>query len=85
MLGTLNALALTGISAIRSFSPASITSIYAIGVRSQILWGYLAWLVIVIIAAGFTVAVRYLPAVSEKDYPGGDSTTEDVTEDRAST
>lgn len=84
MLGTLNALALTGISAIRSFSPASITSIYAIGVRSQILWGYLAWLVIVIIAAGFTVAVRYLPAVSEKDYPG-DSTTEDVTEDRAST
>ncbi|KAF7531933.1 hypothetical protein G7054_g8443 [Neopestalotiopsis clavispora] len=77
LLGTLNALALTATSALRSFSPASITSIYAIGVRSQILWGYLAWLVIVLIAAGFTVAARYLPAASEKDYPH-DNTGEHV-------
>lgn len=68
-LGTLNALALTGVSALRSFSPALFTSIFAIGARTQILWGYLVWAVIVMIAAGFTVAVRYLPSSSEKDYP----------------
>ncbi|KAK9426693.1 putative Major facilitator superfamily domain-containing protein [Seiridium unicorne] len=68
-LGTLNALALTGTSALRSFSPALFTSIFAIGIRTQILWGYLVWLVVTILAAGFTVAVRYLPAASEKDYP----------------
>ncbi|KAI1865305.1 uncharacterized protein JN550_008353 [Neoarthrinium moseri] len=68
-LGTLNALALTLASALRSFSPALFTSIFAIGAGTQLLWGYLAWLVIVLLAVGFTVAVRYLPAASEKDYP----------------
>ncbi|ETS80159.1 hypothetical protein PFICI_07688 [Pestalotiopsis fici W106-1] len=79
LLGTLNALALTCTSGLRSFSPALITSLYAIGVRSQILWGYLAWLIIVFIAIGFTVAARFLPAASEKDYPD-ESTEGDVRE-----
>lgn len=69
VLGTLNALALTGMSALRSFSPALFTSIFAIGVRTQFMWGHLVWLVIVLIAAAFTVATRYLPPASEKDYP----------------
>ncbi|KAI0123320.1 MFS general substrate transporter [Xylariales sp. AK1849] len=68
-LGTLNALALTGISAVRSFSPALFTSIFAIGVRTQILAGHLVWAVIVTIAVGFTVATRFLPEASEKDFP----------------
>lgn len=71
-LGTLNALALTGSSALRSFSPALSTTIFAVGVRSQIFWGHLFWLIIVIIAAAYTFAVRYLPAASEKDYPDED-------------
>lgn len=76
-LGTLNALVLTGSSALRSFLPALFTSICAIGARTQILAGYLVWFVIVVIAGGFTVAVRYLPAASEKDYPN-DGTREAV-------
>lgn len=39
------------------------------GVRYQIFWGQLAWVVIVVWAMGFTVVTRYLPAASEKDYP----------------
>lgn len=65
-LSTLNALALTGASALRAFSPASFTSLFAIGVGSQILGGYLVWVVLVVLAVGFTVSTRYLPPTSEK-------------------
>lgn len=65
LLGTLNALALTLISGLRAFSPAAFTSLFAIGIRKQILWGYLAWAVMVVIAAGFTLAVRWLPPNAE--------------------
>ncbi|RYP07645.1 hypothetical protein DL764_002382 [Monosporascus ibericus] len=65
-LSTLNALALTGTSALRSFSPALFTSLFAIGVRSQFLWGYLIWAILTVLALGFTVSTRYLPAASEK-------------------
>ncbi|KAH8198563.1 hypothetical protein TruAng_007244 [Truncatella angustata] len=82
VLGTLNALALTGTSALRSFSPALFTSIFAVGVRTQALWGYLVWVVIVLIAAGFTLATRHLPAASEKDYPN-DGTREAIAQAEA--
>ncbi|ORY72168.1 permease of the major facilitator superfamily [Pseudomassariella vexata] len=69
-LGRLNALALTGMSALRSFTPALFTTIFAVGARTQVLGGYLVWLVMVLISLGFTVVVRWLPAASERDYPG---------------
>jgi hypothetical protein len=65
MLGTLNALTLTLSSGIRAFTPAAFTSLFAVGVRKQILWGYLAWAVMILIAAGFSVAVRWLPPNAE--------------------
>ncbi|RYP79699.1 hypothetical protein DL769_002817 [Monosporascus sp. CRB-8-3] len=65
-LSTLNALALTGTSALRSFSPALFSSLFAIGARSQFLWGYLIWVILTVLALGFTVSTRYLPAASEK-------------------
>ncbi|KAK5077067.1 hypothetical protein LTR64_005453 [Lithohypha guttulata] len=64
-LGTLNALALTLVSGLRAFSPAAFTSLYAVGVSKQILKGYLAWVVMVVLAAGFSVAVRWLPEKAE--------------------
>lgn len=64
-LGTLNAIALTTASGIRAIIPAAFTSLFAIGVRNQILKGYLAWVVMIAIAAGFNVALRWLPAKAE--------------------
>ncbi|CAK7274634.1 hypothetical protein SEPCBS57363_006264 [Sporothrix epigloea] len=61
LLGTLNALALTGVSAIRAFTPALFTSLYAINARTQWLGGYAIWVLMVVIALGYTVAARYLP------------------------
>ncbi|RYP37993.1 hypothetical protein DL767_002721 [Monosporascus sp. MG133] len=70
-LSTLNALALTGTSALRSFSPALFASLFAIGVRSQFLWGYLIWVILTVLALGFTISTRYLPAASEKKSEDG--------------
>ncbi|CAK7198657.1 hypothetical protein SEUCBS139899_001321 [Sporothrix eucalyptigena] len=61
LLGTLNALALTGVSAIRAFTPALFTSLYAINARTQLLGGYAIWVLMVAIAFGYTIAARYLP------------------------
>lgn len=61
VLGTLNALALTLSSAIRAIVPGAATAIYAVGVRGQILWGHLAWVILVPLAAAFAVACEYLP------------------------
>ena len=35
--------------------------IFAFGVERQILWGQLAWLVLIVISLGNIVAVRHLP------------------------
>ncbi|RSM17749.1 hypothetical protein CDV31_003356 [Fusarium ambrosium] len=61
VLGTLNAVALTLSSGIRSIVPGAATAIYAIGVRGQILWGHLAWVILIPLAAAFAVACEYLP------------------------
>ncbi|EFX00883.1 major facilitator superfamily transporter [Grosmannia clavigera kw1407] len=61
LLGTLNALALTGSSAMRAFAPAAFTSLFAVGVRSQLLDGYAIWLLMVALGLGYVVAARYLP------------------------
>ncbi|KAI1660648.1 MFS general substrate transporter [Daldinia decipiens] len=67
-LGTLNALALTITSGLRAFSPVLFTSLFAISAKYELVWGYLVWLIVTVIAAAFTVSTRFLPAASEKDY-----------------
>lgn len=64
-LGTLNAIYLTASSAVRAVVPAAFTSLFAVGIRDQILWGYLAWAVMIVIAAAFNVALWWLPPKAE--------------------
>jgi MFS family permease len=61
VLGTLNALSLTGMSGIRAFSPALFTSLFAIGARTQWVWGYAIWVLMTAIAGAWAVMTRYLP------------------------
>lgn len=65
VLGTLNALSLTLLSGVRAFSPALFGSLFAVGARTQWLGGYAIWVLMVALAAGWTVVSRYLP-----DYDG---------------
>ncbi|KAJ4348080.1 uncharacterized protein N0V89_009452 [Didymosphaeria variabile] len=59
--GTLNALVLALQSGIRAIFPAASTSLYAIGVKYQILLGQLFWVVLVLVAIGFNFVTRLLP------------------------
>ncbi|KAJ6073169.1 hypothetical protein N7467_011254 [Penicillium canescens] len=61
VLGTLNALALTGVSGLRAFCPALFTTLFAIGARTQAVGGYAIWILMLLLAAGFSVVARYLP------------------------
>lgn len=61
VLGTLNAVALTMSSGIRSIAPGLSTAVYAVGVRNQILGGHLAWVLLVPLAAAYGVGARFLP------------------------
>ncbi|KZL80035.1 major facilitator superfamily transporter [Colletotrichum incanum] len=65
VLGTLNALALTGTSVIRAFSPALFTSLFAIGARTQYLWGHAIWILMIALATGLIFAVRQLPETED--------------------
>lgn len=64
-LGTLNGVALSVSAALRSIAPALFTSIFAIGVKQQILWGYLAWAVLVLMGVTLAFTMRGLPAEAE--------------------
>ncbi|KGO64747.1 Tetracycline resistance protein, TetA/multidrug resistance protein MdtG [Penicillium italicum] len=61
VLGTLNALAMTGIGALRAFSPALFTSLFALGVRTQLAGGYAIWILMLILASGLSVTTKHLP------------------------
>jgi MFS family permease len=61
VLGTLNALALTSVSGLRAFCPALFTTLFAIGARTQAVGGYAIWILMLLLAAGFSVVARYLP------------------------
>lgn len=61
VLGTLNAIALTGSSAIRSVVPGVATAVYALGVHNQILGGHLAWVILIPCSAALAVCARWLP------------------------
>ncbi|RAH49754.1 MFS transporter [Aspergillus brunneoviolaceus CBS 621.78] len=65
VLGTLNALALTGVSGLRAFNPALFTTLFALGARSQWLGGYAIWGLMVVLALGLSVAARALPEPQE--------------------
>ncbi|KAI0803737.1 major facilitator superfamily transporter [Xylaria sp. FL0064] len=71
-LGMLNALALTLTSGLRSFSPALFASLFAIGAGSQFFYGYLIWVVLSLLALGFTISTRFLPETSEKQPENGE-------------
>ncbi|MCJ1352744.1 MAG: hypothetical protein MMC33_002728 [Icmadophila ericetorum] len=64
-LGTLNAVALTLTSGIRAVTPAASASLFAVGARTQILNGYLVWLVLILIALGLAPPLRWLPEKAE--------------------
>ena len=60
-LGTLNALALSVVSGVRAFSPALFAGLFALSVRTQLLWGYAIWVLMVAIGLGFAVVSRWMP------------------------
>lgn len=64
-LGTLNALALALMSGIRAITPATFSSLYATGVKYQILGGQFVWAILLVCALACTVGVRFLPAKAE--------------------
>ncbi|KAJ4296161.1 hypothetical protein N0V88_004865 [Collariella sp. IMI 366227] len=64
-LGTLNALALAIVSGVRAFSPALFASLFALGARTQLLWGYAIWVLMVAVALGFTAISRFMPDYDE--------------------
>jgi hypothetical protein len=61
VVGTLNALAMSFASAVRAVVPGAATALYAIGVRGQILYGHLAWAILIPLAMAFTVVCLYIP------------------------
>ncbi|KAF8847206.1 MFS general substrate transporter [Acephala macrosclerotiorum] len=64
-LGTLNGIALTLVSGIRTVGPALFASLFATGARSQFINGYLVWVVLILVALPGTIGVRWLPKKSE--------------------
>jgi MFS family permease len=69
VLGTLNGLALTGASVIRAFAPILFSSLFALGAKTQLLDGYAIWVLMTLIALGFTVVARYMPEPKKKPAP----------------
>ncbi|KAJ7880646.1 MFS transporter [Mycena leptocephala] len=65
-LGTLNAIFLTLNSGLRAVAPGVFSSVFAVGARTQVLGGQLIWVIIVCLAVGFWVGVRYLPENAER-------------------
>lgn len=61
VLGTLNAVALTLVSGLRAFSPWLFASLFAASVRSGALGGHVIWILMVALAAGFSVLSRWVP------------------------
>lgn len=77
-LGTLNALALALTSAIRAFSPALFTAIFSVGVDKRILGGYLAWVILIVLAAAYTADCHLLPPNAEGKLSKKSSEQEDA-------
>lgn len=61
VLGTLNAVALAMLSAIRAIAPASFASLFATGVRNHIFNGYFVWVILFVMGLGASFAFRKVP------------------------
>ncbi|KAM3515323.1 hypothetical protein MY11210_001064 [Beauveria gryllotalpidicola] len=61
VMGTLNGIALTLASALRSFVPGLTTALYAVGVREQILRGHLTWVVLIPMSMLMLIVIPMLP------------------------
>ncbi|KAI6795254.1 MFS general substrate transporter [Hortaea werneckii] len=68
VLATVNALGLTLSSAVRAFAPVAFTSIYAAGVKGQILHGHLVWALLIVLTLGLNVLCFFLPREAEGRY-----------------
>ncbi|KZT60315.1 MFS general substrate transporter [Calocera cornea HHB12733] len=64
-LGTLNGVAMSLSFGLRAVIPATFGSIFALGVKYNILGGYLVWAVLLAFGASFIVLLRYMPAKAE--------------------
>lgn len=60
VMGTLNGIALTVASALRSFVPGVTTAMYAVGVRDQVIGGQLAWVVLIPVSMLMWIAIPRL-------------------------
>jgi hypothetical protein len=56
-----NGIALTIVSGLRAIAPALFASIFATGARTQVLGGYLVWLVLLILVISYAFVARFLP------------------------
>jgi len=61
VLGTMNGLALSLTSGVRAFAPGIFASLFAAGVKHQVLGGELVWVVLCVLAAGLVGLMRQLP------------------------
>ncbi|OAA74548.1 Major facilitator superfamily transporter [Akanthomyces lecanii RCEF 1005] len=61
VMGTLNGIALTIASGLRSFVPGLTTALYAVGVREQILRGHLTWIVLIPVSMLMLTVIPQLP------------------------
>ncbi|CAD0095273.1 unnamed protein product [Aureobasidium vineae] len=64
-LGTMNGLALSMVAGIRAVAPGLFASLFATGVKTQILDGYLVWLVMLSMTLILVVTIRFTPAKAE--------------------
>lgn len=48
-------------SGIRAVAPGLFASMFALGVRNQILAGHFVWVILVLLAIGLSVSIRWLP------------------------
>lgn len=77
VLGTLNAVALSMTAGIRAVAPGLFASLFATSVKTQILDGYLVWLVMEVMTWILFVTIRYLPEKAEGRIPKRDDDDED--------
>ncbi|PHH58887.1 hypothetical protein CDD81_4178 [Ophiocordyceps australis] len=70
LLGSLNALAMMVHNVIQIAAPIFATTMYAVGVRGQVAYGYLGWLVCIPIPLGLFLVVKWLPNSKETSCHG---------------
>jgi hypothetical protein len=64
---------LTIVSGIRAVAPAAFSSIFAAGVRNQTIDGHLIWVILVLLAVAYIVAVQWLPEKAEGKLKEGEA------------